>query len=372
MNSYRACRRLGCHEPPIEDAIIIRIFADFLNSERLHKPKWTCTKCSRKKPIAPPLPVPEPEILVIESSQPSSSTRRVSGTRPNRRSEVSEVIDLTESPEVRRPARPRASRPSVAEIIDIEESEDPPPSVSVSPSPSDSRPRVQSPRARTETIILSGPPRFIDLSLDSPPSVPLNLPAPPAAAVRLSPMEACGSRAPASGSLTPSEPRSPTPVAPVGPHSTLPDSHRLRTPPGPSPSRSPAPRDTPTPTPTATRLPSPSRDMDMDMDMNMNDDEEIDQKPLLFTTDDDEIEQKPLALLLQNMTVSDRPRGGTLGPAWMRERFAASGEMAKWERFAERQKMPKPLSRRKPAKTRFGGGAGKSFVVLPFDGNAQE
>jgi len=120
-----------------------------------------------------------------------------------------------------------------------------------------------------------------------------------------------------------------------------------------------------TPTPATTRLSS------MDTDMNIGDEDEVDQKPLLWelnsNADDDEPEQKPLALLLQHLTVSDRPRGGTLGPTWMHARAEANGEMAKWARMVERQKMPKPLSRRKPGpgKTRFDGNPRKSFVVLP-------
>jgi len=265
---------------------------------------------------------------------------------------VSEVIDLTESPEARRHARVQASRAQVVEIIDIEsESEELPP-----PAPSDKPRRVPQSRAQiVETIDVeevspatpaaplarSLSDAVIDLSLDSPPSAALNLPALPTANLH-----------PPPAANLPQPPVAATDLPPMDV-----DVGRINASPAPSPSRSPslselALPDTPTPRVT------PLRSLDADMD-----EDNIDRKPLLIV---DETEQKPLSLLLQNMTVSDRPMGGTLGPAWIRERYEVSGQMAKWEKLVEKQKLPKPLSRRKPEKTRFVGQFRKSFVVLPF------
>ncbi|KAF7338218.1 PHD-type domain-containing protein [Mycena venus] len=384
-----------CHEPPVPDTVIVDMWKEFLEHTRLNKPKWTCTKCSRKKPTTVP---------------PAPSTRHIPETRSNRATTVSEIIDLSESPETRRPARAaQISRPQVAEIIDIDSVEEVALSAPLAHPRFDKPARVQSSRAGVAEIInlerelppvapLAHAPSdsasIIDLSLDSPPSVPLNLPAPSAdlvlphpvtnlpapvaVPVNLPNISADGGGIRCSSASSPSRSPSlselglletPTPANPpqlpivaTDPPSIEVDLDRMRSSLAPSASRNPSLSELvlpDTPTPTNTRLPS----MDVDMD-----EDNIDRKPLL-NLDVDETEQKPLALLLQSLSVSDRPKGGTLGPAWIRERCEASGQMAKWERLVEKQNIPKPLSRRKPEKTRFVGEFRKSFIVLPFDGN---
>ncbi|KAJ6619514.1 hypothetical protein B0H10DRAFT_1946756 [Mycena sp. CBHHK59/15] len=87
-----------------------------------------------------------------------------------------------------------------------------------------------------------------------------------------------------------------------------------------------------------------------------------------------DIDHEPVSVLLQKMTVSEEPvpprplQGGTLAPTWIRERFAVSGELAKWQRLVAAQNRPKPLSRRKPETTkhRIHAGDREPFVVLPL------
>ncbi|KAJ7741511.1 hypothetical protein DFH07DRAFT_52434 [Mycena maculata] len=219
---------------------------------------------------------------------------------PQKRSTaVAEFIDLTDSPEARRPRRSRAQ-------IDFEDS--PPPST---------------PSRSASTISTV---EVIDLSSDSPHSVVLELPDPPIpsppvspTATVLRPMDV--DRSPASPGRTMT--RSPT-MSEIG----LPD--------------------------TPTRPQSPGIDF-----------------PSMKIDDTD---QKPLSWLFGNLAVSDpvaprplpRPQGGSLGPAWIRESAEASSYMLVLDRYIEKQKRVKPLSRRKPEKTRFIGDSREPFIVLPF------
>ncbi|KAJ6547664.1 hypothetical protein B0H19DRAFT_1166757 [Mycena capillaripes] len=284
------CRRSWhhrCREPPIPDSVVIQMWSDFLESTRQVKPKWTCTKCSRRKQV--------PEIIDI--SEPAPVT-------PPRPTVAKVAIDLSDSPEV----------------VALELS-DPTPDLLLH------HPVAELPPSRSVAAKVD-----IDLTLDSPESVALELPEPPTAdlllphlavklpefpvVVDLPSMDVEASRSSASsGQPSASESPSLSELA-------LPDT--------------PTGRSTPT---TIVRFPS------MDVD---------------------DIEQKPLHLLLHKLTVTERPQGGTLGPAWMRERYEASDQMANWKQFLEKQKISKPLSRRKPAQTRFIGPFHKPFLVLPL------
>jgi hypothetical protein len=259
-------------------------------------------------PLAQPANFPTmPEILDLDTMGSTTSTRRTPEARSNRTTTVSEIIDLTESPEAHRSARVHAPRTQAAEIIDL--SEIPPPA----------------PLTPSHSVTA----KVIDLSLDSPELVPqklpelpsTDLPLPPRAAslpvaVDLPSMEDDPGRIPASS-------RQPTSKSPSLSELAHPDT--------------PTPPSTPN---TIVRFPS------MDVD--------------------DDVDQKPLFSLLQKLAVSDDSRGGTLGPAWMRERYETSDHMAMWKRFVEKQKVSKPLSRRKPKKTQLVDDIHKSFVVLPF------
>ncbi|KAJ7271879.1 hypothetical protein B0H12DRAFT_667586 [Mycena haematopus] len=320
-----------CHQPPIKDGVVFELWTHFLAAKSLNAPMWTCTKCSRK---ATTLPTAQP-----------SPTRYIPETGQNTTTSAPVVIDITESPEAPRLQRVQPSRALVAEIVDV----DFPPPVSLTPSPSARPARAESSRAQVADIIdfEAELPRPADTNvfievLDSPPSVGLNLPVAPAVDLPL-PSPAVNS-----------------PIAVVELAPTEVEDSGIRTSSGDSQSISPSFSDLflpDTPTVTVTRLPS------MDVDIKKD---AVDQK-LIWNVDAEETEQKPLSLLFQNLTVANRPRGGTLGPAWMR--YETSDETAKWDRIIEKQKIPKPLSGRKPAKTRFGGGVRESFVVLPFDGN---
>ncbi|KAJ7046890.1 hypothetical protein C8F04DRAFT_213028 [Mycena alexandri] len=355
-----------CHAPPISQATMSKLWTDFLGSKS-SKLAWMCPKCTRRKaaaavnePLAPALAT---EIMVLDESV---STRRV------RESRSAEIIDLTESPEARKPSSKRVPSASadVAEIIDLA----PPATPPATPTPAASR-------TRTPTDV-------IDLSFDSPELAPQQLPEPapvghplavhlPQLAVQRLP-EPAPVEHPLAAHLpqlavhklpesTPVEhPLAgllPEPVTIPGvidptvltDHPLMevyPDT--LREPPI---SRSPSLSALVIPDPPS-RSSTPSTIVRFQSMMDVDD---VDQKPI--------IDQKPLALLLEKLTVSEPPRGGTLGPAWMRERLEASGQMALWKRIVEKQEMRKPLSRRKLAKTRFMGEMGESFVVLPFVDN---
>ncbi|KAJ6502457.1 hypothetical protein C8R45DRAFT_1070890 [Mycena sanguinolenta] len=376
-----------CHQPPIEDAVVFQVYRHFLASPSLKIPLWTCTKCSRKAtalPLPQPQRVPDPEILDLDTPEIIRPARQTKNPVP-------EVIDLSESPAAPRQPRVQPAPVLVEEIIDVDTEILPP--VPLAASPSDRPTRVQSVRAQAADIIdlEAELPRASNTDadnvieiLDSPPSVVLNLPAPaadlplpppainfPVPVIEL-PVDG-GVRASSpqsrsrSSSLEPTLSDTPTPTNHVAPVIVDPSSIEVddgggpRTTSGHFPSMSPSLTElflSDTPTPTVTRLPSMDLDTDQDPD---------DQEPV-WKVEAEETEQKPLSLLLQNLTVSDQPKGGTLGPAWMR--YEASGELAKWDRLVERQKIQKPL-RRKAAKPRRldVDPRSRSFVVLPFEGS---
>ncbi|KAF8212135.1 hypothetical protein K438DRAFT_1806029, partial [Mycena galopus ATCC 62051] len=318
-----------CREPKIPDPEMVTLLREYLHSGAQGLVKWTCAKCSRKATTVTPVQ-PLPTVSNPTNLELASSTRHATETRSNRASMA--VIDLTDGnhdidSHIPSPLRSErlasrvqpSSRAQVADgIIISRQKSHPLPEHSwrgfpLRPYFSTERPARVSSRAQANTEA------FIDLS-DSPPHVDGAQPR---------------SRSSSMGQTPP--PDTPTPANR--------DARRPRSHTSASPSLSELFRPD-TPTPATTRLSS------MDTDMNIGDEDEVDQKPLLWelnsNADDDEPEQKPLALLLQHLTVSDRPRGGTLGPTWMHARAEANGEMAKWARMVERQKMPKPLSRRKP------------------------
>jgi len=171
-----------------------------------------------------------------------------------------------------------------------------------------------------------GPAEVIDLSLDSPPSFALSIPEP----------------------LT-NDPRSPGSfTAVVHPHIEV-DIRRV--PDAPGRAKSPTWSKPPVVHPqTLARTQSP----------------DIKFRPMEV----DDTDQKPLSLLFGNLAVSDssasRPRGSSLGPAWMRERCETSSYMLMLDRYLENQKISKPLSKRKPAKTRFAANSREPLVILPF------
>ncbi|KAJ7940538.1 hypothetical protein B0H13DRAFT_1938607, partial [Mycena leptocephala] len=247
-----------CHQPPVPDSVVVEMWADFLKSNHA-KLKWTCLKCSRRKkaatvPLAQPANFPTmPEILDLDTMGSTTSTRRTPEARSNRMTTVSEIIDLTESPEARRSTRVHTPRTQAAEIIDL--SEIPPPA----------------PLTPSHSVTA----KVIDLSLDSPELVPqklpelpsTDLPLPPRAAslpvaVDLPSMEDDPSRIPASS-------RQPTSKSPSLSELAHPDT--------------PTPPSTPN---TIVRFPS------MDVD--------------------DDVDQKPLFSLLQKLAVSDDSRGALL------------------------------------------------------------
>ncbi|KAJ7774938.1 hypothetical protein B0H16DRAFT_80194 [Mycena metata] len=323
-----------------------KMWTDFLGSTS-SKMAWMCPKCERRKAAAavngPPVPALAPEILILDESV---STRRVRESR----SSALEIIDLTESPEARRPSSKRVqSAPAhVAEIIDL--------SPPATPSPSATPPAAS--RSHTPPIDV------IDLSFDSPELAAQQLPEP---APLEHPVTVHPSQLAVQKASEPAPVEHPLP-APLPGRVAVPDGIDPPVATGhasmqvdPDPSREPPVSRSPSlsalviPDPSS-RSSTPStivRFQSMSMDVD-----DVDQKPI--------IDQKPLALLLEKLTVSEPPRGGTLGPAWVRERLETSGQMAMWRRVVEKQEMLKPLSRRKPPKTRFIGEMGESFVVLPF------
>ncbi|KAJ7685285.1 hypothetical protein DFH06DRAFT_1158022 [Mycena polygramma] len=258
-------------------------------------------------PPAAPANFKEPEILEVDAPE-STSTRHIPAPQSSRATTISEVIDLTESPETRKPTRVRATREQPLEIIDL----------SVLPPASSSRPAA----ATVE----------IDLSLDSPEFVALVLPEPTPATIDLLPQP------------TTKLPNPPAVVIDLPSieiaHGGLPVSPGERTTPeSPSMSSLELP-DTPTPSTPNTVVHFPSMEVD-------------------------DIDQKPLSLLLQKLAVSDPPQGGTLGPAWMRERFEASDHFTTWRQIFE-QKTSKPSSRQKPQSKQFDGDLRHPFLVLPI------
>ncbi|KAJ7709808.1 hypothetical protein B0H17DRAFT_1190967 [Mycena rosella] len=266
-------------------------------------------------------------------------------SRPKRPPTVdSETIDLTETPAPRRvqvsggqagetivpEPSTTSTPPRPAEVIDLSDS----PEISggqagetiVAELSTTSTP----PRA-AEVIDLSDSPEFVALeSLPPPaPDPPANLPELPDVDILMD-FDADADDPPASAQPSVSASPSLSELALPGP-----------------------PTGSPTPEPMA-RFPS------MDVD-------DVEQKPILLQIDDEE--QKPI--LFQNTPVPDhpaprpRPQGGSLVPTWLRDRYEASGQMALWKRYAEKQNRIKPLSRRKPETTTRSVGP-PAFVVLPI------
>ncbi|KAJ6496963.1 hypothetical protein C8R47DRAFT_324716 [Mycena vitilis] len=261
----------------------------FLQSKGQVKLNWTCTKCSRRQaanPPAAPANFRDSEIMEVDAPA-STSTRHIPAPQSSRTTTISEVIDLTEYPETRKPTRVRATREQPLEII--------------------------------------------DLSLDSPEFVALELPEPPPATIGLLPQ-------PATNLPEPPAVATDFPSIEIA-HEGLPVPPGERTTPeSPSMSSLEMP-DTPTPsTPKTVHFPS------MEVD---------------------DIDQKPLSLLLQKLVVSDPSQGGTLGPAWLRDRFEASDHYRTWKQIFE-QKTSKPSSRQKPQSKQFDGGLRHPFLVLPI------
>ncbi|KAJ6596990.1 hypothetical protein DFH09DRAFT_108131 [Mycena vulgaris] len=285
-----------CHLPQIPDEQVVNLFNAFLKSQTQRRPEWRCGKCSRKKAnICVARPQSPSEILVVDPEE-TVRTPHVPESRPSKPTAVSEIIDLTESPEVHRPKRAQTS--GAQEIIDLL---DPP--------------RTSTPSHTTEIIDISDSPEFVTVQLLEPPA-----PSPPLevhnVAVDLPSMDVD----------VPSSPRQSLVASP-----TLSELDLPRT-----------PGRAGTQTPNNVVIPFPAMEVD-----------DIDQKPLL----------------LQNLASSGHsvpPQGGSLGPAWMRERYDATGQMALWQRYVEKQNRLKPLSSRKPARTRSPGSYREPFVVFPF------
>ncbi|KAJ7172382.1 hypothetical protein C8R46DRAFT_1348815, partial [Mycena filopes] len=302
-----------CHEPPIPRATLVRMWTEYLASpqQRL-KPQWMCPKCSRRKAAAAVNAHPHPAPSTEVSATPS--TRRIGESRS-----TAEIIDLTESPAVST-NRVQPAQPRVVEVLDI------------------------SPPATPTPAVSSG--SIIDLSLDdSPQFAPQPLPdlAPAPLPVAVSSLNLPAAVVVIDASVAISPLNFPATVAVIGAPSSQADLETLRERPV---SRSPSFRTPAIPDPPSrVSTPSVTRLQFMDVD-------EVEQKPIIAPT-----------LLLEKLTLSERVLGGTLGPSWMRERLEMNGQMALWKQIVAKQEMPKQLSRRKPAKTRFVGKVEPFFVL---------
>ncbi|KAF7363524.1 PHD-type domain-containing protein [Mycena sanguinolenta] len=321
-----------CHEPPISDTVIMQVWTHFLGDSKFENSDvdlYQMFEEGNHSTSPQSLRVPDPDILNLDAPGPA-------------RTSAPEIIDISESPEAPRQRRVQPSPALVVEgIIDVD-AEIPP--VPLAASPSDRPTRVQLSRAQAVDIIDLEPehphapnPDAIEI-LDSPPTGAMNLPAPvtdlplppPAInssvpVVELPPARvddggvrassAAGSRS-RSSTLEPTLSDTPTPTnyaaLPVIVHPPPTEVHDGGPCiiPGHSLSMNPSLSElvlSDTPTATATRLPSMDVDTDPDVDANQDVDDE---EPVWKV--EEETEQKPLALLLQNLTVSDRPKGGTL------------------------------------------------------------
>ncbi|KAJ7097839.1 hypothetical protein B0H15DRAFT_822936 [Mycena belliarum] len=350
-----------CLMPPIPNEELEKILTSYIATPGQLKLQWYCTKCSRRKKVA--VRSTGGTHGTLGPAIPPSITATSPGLAEpwlNGHVVVSEIIDLTGSPEPRRPRRAQA-RAQVGEIIDLSEPE-------------------SFLRAEVVIDISDSPPLVSPQSLGSP--LP-NLPAIfndssdiPFIHVGIdgvhSSVDSRETASPSSNEQAPTEYlsinpdrdpwspnqsltanpgrsklalRGPSPQSPDMIHAVQASSSehsRRRGPPSPrlsefhisgTPSRSQTPD-------TIVRFPSMEVDEDVD--------------------------QKPISLLLRSLTVSDM-KGGTLGPSWMRERLKASEKMALWRRYAEKQGQNKPLSRRKPERTsRFAGRSIEPFILLPF------
>ncbi|KAK7020534.1 PHD-type domain-containing protein [Favolaschia claudopus] len=323
-----------CYAPPIPDTSMIEMWQDALRNGT-DTLKWSCGRCSsRMKAVAAAAP---PQVAIVEEEEiiEIASTPK---PRQDRQTMVSETIDLTLSPDDARKPPPRAQ--VLEEVIDVEFEESRSPSPTPAPAPIEEYYRAQMaelpPAISALTISDTG---IIDLS-DSPPFVALKLPPSPTG----NPLPLALAIEAANATVE----SHPSPIAGSCPGDVRPSEDLdLNEPMLPS-----------TP-PFDGRLPS--------IDDNLYEDT-VDRKPSIFDQED-ETEQKPLILLLQKMAVS-APKGGTLGPTWIREGYEYSAKMAQWGRFVDKQKIPKPLSRRKPVKTQFVGDSSREpFVILPFSAN---
>ncbi|KAJ7111520.1 hypothetical protein C8R43DRAFT_1041227 [Mycena crocata] len=331
-----------CIDPPIPDVELAKLLQAFFMTSEQRGLDWTCPKCSRKAKLNAGLDI----------STPLPQTRHTSKSSQNT---TSEIIDLTESPAVRRPSgqvpsplptsstsvdnktgfidltsvpnsEPQRSQKNVTHHKSLAKPKRIQETVTEFPQPLAPVPSTEADNATAEVIDLSFHSEVIDLSLDSPPSTVLKL----------------GPDPPTYGS--PNFPKIPEAVVDVMDVDTVAASRERSICRSPHLSALTLP---PTPIgPPRLSTNTPTTPIKMDVD-----------------------EQKPLALLLENLTLTGK--GGSLGPAWMRERYEISGYMPRLRRSVEAQKRSKPVSRRKPEKTQFRVGDGREeFVLISRVGNS--
>ncbi|KAJ7509974.1 hypothetical protein B0H11DRAFT_1169068 [Mycena galericulata] len=274
------CRRSWhhrCRMPPISDAELNALFSSFLASGvKTNILLWRCTKCARKQAAISP-PTFSTSVLEVDLLDQYAPPRT-----------VSEIIDLTESPQAHRSHRVQVSQVQEAQVTGLSEF----------------------PLRTISTPLRSAEPsEVIDLSSDSPHSVGLEFP------------EACA--------IVPTN----SPDATILPHMDV-DLDEIPA------SNSPTLRENPD-------LPdAPIRAQAPDIKFHLMEVDDIDQKP-------------------RNLAVTDssgpHPRGGSLGPAWIRE----NGYMLMLERYIKKQKKMKPLSKRKLENPQFISNSGERFLVLP-------